>query len=247
MNKFTKTYNEYLHTDFIKEPINNGKNFIYRYLVRVDDILLTWKMAHEKAGYTMDASQSGEKRSVNVKVINAFKGMLAELVCHRFLISVVGEEDKNIYRYDIVRNDFSYDSEEYDIKIKNNDEIYNVEIRSSISYKTDIEQAYNQFDIIGSYVNENKRHEDLSDIYIRPFYQYNKVKERSVEERNKIHIDILTGKVSIYIIAGAFKEDFEKKGYTKTMGQNNTNYYALKIKEASDPYQFIERYWKKLR
>lgn len=248
MNKFTNDYNELLKDEFIKVPINNNKNTIYKYIPRIEDILLSWEIAKEKEQHTMTYSQNSRPRSKKEKLGSAFQGTFSELVCHRFLLKELGEPYESIKRYDAERESFVYiEKEEYDIKIQKENRDLDVEIRSSISYKTSIEQAYNQQHIIGTYTNEKKPHENLSDVYIRPYFQYKDIKNRKPSEMNELHKDLFQKRVEIYIMTGAFKEDFLNKSKILSFSQNGTEYHTIEMKEMGDVELFKQRYNKLIK
>ena len=243
-NQFTKHGKDIMKNEFLKETIHSNDEIytVYKYLPRLEDIIFCMKMAKFKSDFTMNASQANEPRKINEKVSKAFNGMLAELAIHRFFIKVLEIPENHIKRFDFERDTFKYTKDEYDLKIFINNTWYDVESRSSISYKTTLKEAFEGFQLIGPYVNEVKVSEDYNAIYLRPLYQYKEVKKRSKEELLNLPIDYYKNKVDLYLITGAFKKDFDKHGYVKDMYQNNTNFNVIDIRALGGLDKFIERF-----
>ncbi|WP_121616638.1 hypothetical protein [Virgibacillus halodenitrificans] len=243
-NQFTKHGKEIVKSEFLRERIyvNNESHVVYKYLPRLEDIIFCMAMAKVKSGYTMNASQANLPREDYEKVSKAFNGILAEFVIHRFLLIVIGIREDHIKRFDLERDRFNYTRDEYDLKIFLNNVWYDIESRSSISYKTNLKEAFEKYHVIGPYFNEAKVSEDYNAIYLRPLYQYKDVRFRNKEELLDLMKDYYKNRVDLYLMTGAFKEDFDKYGYQKDMGQNSTAYTVVNIRDVGGLDRFIRRF-----
>ena len=200
-------------------------------------------LAVEKARFTMDQNQAGIIRSKSEKEAKQFEGVLAETMSQILLLSEL--DDCSVVRFDLERNDFTYDPNEYDVVLDDGANQYEFEIRNSYSYKTTIEEAYANLDVLGAYTNGYKPQETLSDLFIRPLLQLNPPQEwrkyppkySSVEELiNKIK----AGDVILYLCCGTDKQTLLEKGYQSNFGQGNTKYLAIKMRETLDIVEFLE-------
>lgn len=245
MNRFTSTYSQLItnNTDsFYPVDINNGSNTIYFIKPTVEELNLNLEMAKEKAQHTMDYSQNGTKRPLNVKINKAFQGMFAEYSVHKFLNQILDVPYSDIKRYDMERSDFQYRSEEeFDIRIYKNNQWLDCEIRSSISGGYQVFTTFNNMDVIGPYFNTHKRNfEQVADFYIRPFYIMD-IKNFNTNN-NSLYDALLNDEGKLYILTGATRQDFAQYSYTKSMNQNDTTYKAIKIKEIGGVEGFYSKF-----
>lgn len=246
MNKFGK--------EFI-ELYNENRTYPYFNEVKLDfGIVLEfhapaglynncYKIAREKAKYTMDYSQNLSKRSWEEKVIKQFKGILAEMSIQLYLIQKCKIPFHHIYRWDLVRDTFQYASKEYDLKISTEHKELFIESRSSDSYKTSLGRFIEYYDIIGKYSNRIKTSERKADLYIRPVYQFAPC-IRQEEWKDKLfetYQMIQSNSLKLYLVSGATKEEmYGEKSYTKNMSQGETTYRCLKITDAGDMNRISE-------
>ncbi|MCI9081618.1 MAG: hypothetical protein HFI70_04740 [Lachnospiraceae bacterium] len=246
--EFYKLYQEtddhdyFLHYFFLI----NGREFHIVEFVPVNSILNNChKIAVEKARYTRDEGQDAKTREPARKVINQFKGIMAETAIHIFLNRECGFSLDCISRWDLVRPDFKSAENEYDIKVNEGGREFCIESRSSSSYRTSLEEFMQEYDIIGKYTNAVKRQEKKSDLYIRPVFQYenpNMTKKEYQKAVGDTYQDISENSLKLFLVAAAGKEEmYGSKGYYKNMGQGSTRYRCIKIRNAHD-MDFIKTY-----
>lgn len=226
---------------FILETINQS-NHVYKFPFSSEELNFTYRMAFEKAKFTMARNQAGTKRLPLTKVDKAFQGMLAEYAVHKFIHEILHVPYTQISRYDVDRNSFQYvPNEEYDIKIIKDSKTYDCEVRSSIKVGKIPEDAFNTYDVIGPYYNDYKVvEEEFADFYIRPMYMVNN--KRFNKKKDSIIQEIRKGTVSLYILTGAIKTDFETFGYQKNMDQKDTDYWAIRMKDLGGIEKFIPKF-----
>lgn len=227
-------------------------NFAVVEFVPVNSILNNcYKIAVEKAKHTMDESQSLKKREKDKKIINQFKGIMAEAAIHIYLDQRCDFSINNIFRWDLERTNFDNANNEYDIKILQNGVDYVIESRSSSSYRTDLPRFMKYYDIIGKYSNQRKNNERVSDMYIRPVFQYinlSLTKEQYEERVYRTFSDISSNTLKLYLVASVGKDEmYGEHGYEKSMGQGPTKYQCIKIKDAHDIESIEEIYINAMR
>lgn len=210
-----------------------------------------YKIAVEKSKYTMDEGQNLEIRERRKKIINQFKGIMAETAIHIFLNRKCGLPIDTIHRWDLERSSFADTRNEYDIKITQSGEEFFIESRSSSSYKTDLRRFMMYYDIIGKYSNQKKNNERVSDMYVRPVFQY--IDCVMTQEEYEVAIydtfsDISNNRLKLYLVATAGKKEmYGESGYSKNMGQGGTQYQCIKIKDAHDIMQTLTIYLNEMR
>lgn len=252
MNQYGKEFYEmYRKTDghdyfFHYEIPVKGRGFHIVEFVPVNAILNNcYKIAVEKAKYTRNEGQDARTRQADRKVINQFKGIMAEAAIHIFLDRECGFPLEHILRWDLERPDFKSPENEYDIKVNDRGREFCIESRSSSSYRTSLEEFMQQYDIIGKYTNEIKRQERTSDLYIRPVFQYenpNMTKETYQKAVAHTYRDISENSLKLFLVAAAGKEEmYGFKGYDKNMTQGSTQYRCIKIRDAHD-MDFVKAY-----
>ncbi len=235
---------------FVKQSykVNNAKWPIIecRFERNSKSLIRVWNQAQQKSLFTMNSSQSGQKRSQELKLNRQFMGMLGEIGSQKYLEKTLLNnnllDEWSVIRYDDVRTDeFRSPENEFDIKIintNNPEKFILIESRSSITYNRSLEQGLNQYDIIGPYSSNNKFNEGRNHIYLRPLFEWTNFKSDIYDSRFfKNYFD--SGQIKLYIVAGCtFEEMMGEKGIKKTMGQGNTIYNTLPIRYSTNPVKF---------
>lgn len=253
-NQFYREYQE-IREQVIQEPnsffekqtiLVNGENFsVYRFNFNSDILNHAYKIACQKSNHVMDFNQAGKKRPKDVKLINCFKGILAETGAQLYLEAILKLD--NVERWDIERDNWKYSSEEYDVRILlENNQYVKCESRSSLSYKTTLSRFCETCHVLTSYTNEHKQTEGESDIYFRPVYQYtdeiiqlNKESNKNAADVTPSFIqDIKDGNVSLYYVSGANQADIKQNQEKDTHGQGNTEYKNVAIIKCGDMDRF---------
>jgi hypothetical protein len=203
------------------------------------------EQATKKSQCTMEASQSGAKRDQVVKYNMQLMGIVAEIACKAYLEKIVKDNKLSdlwkVVRYDDVRTDnFKSPENEYDLKlnqVQESEEGFYVESRSSITYDRSFQEGLENYDIIGPYTSIAKVGEDANDIYLRPLYEYVNFKNK---DYTKEHFEALLKdkKIILYLVAGCTKQELEKMGMVKSMGQGASKYKVLPIIKSLDIIDF---------
>jgi hypothetical protein len=203
------------------------------------------EQATKKSQCTMEASQSGAKRDQVVKYNMQLMGIVAEIACKSYLEKIVQDNKLSdlwkVVRYDDVRTDnFKSPENEYDLKlnqVQESEEGFYVESRSSITYDRSFQEGLENYDIIGPYTSIAKVGEDTNDIYLRPLYEYVNFKNK---DYTKEHFEALLKdrKIILYLVAGCTKQELEKMGIVKSMGQGASKYKVLPIIKSLDIIDF---------
>jgi len=205
-----------------------------------------YKIAREKSRYTMDEGQDLVRRRNSRKLINQFKGIMAEAAVHIFIHQCCGFPLAEIQRWDLEREDFQYASNEYDLKISCGQRNFYIESRSSSSYQSSLQKFMLDYDIIGKYSNEKKQLEKAADLYVRPVFQYSPPYMSG--EAYNVRIDdtfedIKSGRLTLWLVAAAGKKEmYGPKGYQKNMGQGSTRYQCIRIQDAGDMRSIVPVY-----
>lgn len=227
------------HTFFELSEVNLGeKEYTVAEFKPVNSLLNNcYKIAKEKCLYTMDEGQDLQKRSYQKKLINQFKGIMAEMAIHIYCYECLGLKRNEVLRWDLERPDYKSAENEYDLKVTLSDCDLIIESRSSSSYKSRLNAFMKDYDIIGRYSNDKKQNEKVSDLYVRPVFQYSYFmdKEAYNEAVYRTFDDISKGLLKLYLVASVGKEEmYGELGYFKTMGQGSTLYRCIKIINAHD-------------
>jgi hypothetical protein len=200
--------------------------------------------AELKAAQTMNAAQDGRSRDAATKYQKQLMGILAEMACvaylQKWIIDNQLQQQWQVVRYDDVRIDqFKNPAGEFDIRLINTStqQIFNIESRSSICYDRSIQEALQQYDIIGPYSSVAKQKEKLNDFYLRPLFQYKNFEQTKYEVLDFEKLFIAQA-IELYIVAGCTKEDMQTKGKLKSMKQGATSYLALPILKSIDAVGF---------
>ena len=210
-----------------------------------------YKIAVEKAKYTMDEGQDLQIRNRRKKIINQFKGIMAETAIQLYLLERCNFKIDSVKRWDLERESFAYTNNEYDIKITQSGIDFFIESRSSSSYKTDLKHFMMYYDIIGKYANQRKTNERISDLYVRPVFQYvncTLTQDEYEQEIFNTFDDISAKRLKLYLVAVAGKNEmYGPRGYKKNMGQGKTRYQCIKIKDAHDIRAILAIYSAEMR
>lgn len=248
-DEFYQLYEENREHDFFMDYVIDmgDKNFSVVEFMPVNSILNNcYKIAVEKSKYTMDEGQNLEIRERRKKIINQFKGIMAETAIHIFLNQKCGFSLDSVHRWDLERSSFTDTRNEYDIKITQSGVDFYIESRSSSSYKTDLRRFMMYYDIIGKYSNQKKNNERISDMYVRPVFQYINCIMTQREYEKAIYntfSDISNNKLKLYLVATVGKKEmYGESGYSKSMGQRGTQYQCIKIKDAHDIMETLTVY-----
>jgi hypothetical protein len=195
------------------------------------------KIAKEKAQKTMSKNQAGEDRPFEIKVINQFRGVLAETIVHLYLHYECGIPLQNIKRYDLERRTFDYSPEEYDLKIIKNGKEYTLEVRSSHDYYGDLKKYLEKRGIICAYINKYKLQENIKDISCAVIFQlkgYSGPLDNNT--RSKFFEDFERERYKIYFITHcATKDVCKEKSYKTNLGQKSTEYLIVPFRTISQP------------
>ncbi|MEX5695811.1 hypothetical protein AB1J08_03595 [Staphylococcus cohnii species complex 1659] len=234
-------YNDLLSEKFVKvhdEQLN--KNY-YEFLPSDFDIALLEAIADEKSKYTNNNNQYDEYRTPEQKKNKQFEGCLAELATAKFLVHVFDERPNNIHIYDSERIDFDYrPGEEFDIKVIKNKVEKRCEVRNSWSYKTNISEFCDKYDVLGTYTNESKKYEEMSDFFFRLVLQLNEL-SNSIPD-NAIEL-VKEKKVKLYIVAACDKNQMlTMGGFNKKMSKGQTRYHTTKINLLNSVDSFKDLY-----
>lgn len=225
----------------------NGRNFsVAKFCPNAPVLNNCYKIAREKARYTMDEGQDLVRRENGRKLINQFKGIMAEAAVHIFLHQRCGFPLSDIQRWDLEREDFQYTPNEYDLKISCGRRNFYIESRSSGSYQSDLRDFMLNYDIIGKYANEKKLMEKAADLYVRPVFQYSPPYmsgKAYIARIDDTFEDIKSGRLTLWLVAAAGKKEmYGPKGYQKSMGQGSTRYQCIRIQDAGDMRSIVSVY-----
>jgi hypothetical protein len=233
-------------------PLRIFNNKIWNVLkVIIDPQNDLFKLAKEqaklKSKFTMASSQSGKVRDNETKYQRQLMGCMAEIYADEFLKEFLLEFELNylfsILRYDNVRTDgYKSAANEFDLKMVASfiKQSYTIECRSSIVFNRSLENAIEQFDIIGPYSSTAKEGEKYCHIYIRPLFEVVTSEQKNYTS-NDFEKLISAGFINLYIAGGCFRSDMIEKGYQKSMKQNETNYRVVKLTEGFDAIEFKEQ------
>lgn len=198
-----------------------------------------------KVNHSMDEGQDGVVRPQDVKFQKQLMGTLAEKATAKYVEKILLNnkisDDWKVLVYDDVRKDFTYSTDEYDLKIVSNQGAgqneFIFESRSSIVHDRPFDVAMRSFHIIGPYFSGNKRTEPFRDFYARPLYVYKDYeKEKYLPSRFQ---DLLSRqRIVLYIVGGCNRREMEEKGYIVDMRQGNTVYLGVDILAGHDAFDF---------
>lgn len=251
MNRFGEEFyllysQNHNHDYFIDYTIDLGEGeFSVVEFMPVNSILNNcYKIAVEKAKYTMDEGQDLQIRNKRKKIINQFKGIMAEAAIHLYLLERCSFTIDSVKRWDLERESFADTNNEYDLKITKDGVDFFIESRSSSSYKTDLKRFMMYYDIIGKYANQKKRNERISDLYVRPVFQYvgcTFTKDEYEQEIFNTFADISANRLKLYLVAAAGKEKcMGNMGTIRTWGRDTLVISVSKL----GMHKISEQFWK---
>jgi len=189
-----------------------------------------YKIAREKAKKTMDYNQAEEKRDKKIKIVNQFKGVLAEAIVHLYLHYECKISLQKIHRYDLERENFEYNQEEYDIKLDIDDSnTLQLEIRSSNNPFKNLSSYLMKRGVICAYVNNVKQQENFKDISISVIYDLlNHIGPLGEEKIFNFFKDFKENNYKIYLILHcSTKECCESCHEIKSYNQRETKYMEV--------------------
>lgn len=232
LNRFFEGYQNINKLEILREKsviTQEGTGYereykVFKVQMNEDIIQHALNVAEEKSKYVMDEDQAEQIRTPEQKILSVFRGVLAETASQIFLEDTI---KSTVKRFDLERSSFEYSSDEYDIKIFNDNTSFEIEIRSSENYKHDFITGLEKFDIIGAYTNQKKQREEPSDFYIRPLYQYDPILNAQEKNLENFISKLNTEEITLYLVAGTTGEYMEKYNRLKKMGQNNTEFRCL--------------------
>lgn len=235
--KFIELYEKYGSYEYFKSEELEGFGEVLEFQAPADIYNNCFKIAREKAQYTMDYSQELKIRTPKEKVIKQFKGVLAETAIHLYLVKECGIPFDKVHRWDLERSSFRYSSNEYDLRFLTDSGELSIESRASDSYKTSLDEFVKKYDIIGKYSNSKKVGKKTADLYIRPVYQCeSRFSEKEWKSKLYETFDMIQSRfLKLYLVSGATKEEmYGESGYKKNMSQGETIYQCLRITAAGD-------------
>lgn len=227
--EFEKLYNEKKrekYNFFIEKEIYIKENK-FKYLeFNVDRSILdcALNLAKVKSQFTMAQNQAGICRDDVEKLKKGCQGILAEMAIH---ILLMDRYNFKILRYDLERENFIYKVEEYDLKIQEDNNVYEIESRSSNIHHISVEKFVNEDIIIGPYYNKFKKADELADFHFRPIYMPDFEPFEYRDGKYHYSDKLFSGTSKLIITGVATKEEFIKHGYTKSLGQRGTTYQVV--------------------
>ena len=188
-----------------------------------------YNIAVEKAQKTISQDQAGNIRPFKIKVINQFRGILAETIVHLFLYYKCNISMRNINRYDLERETFDYKPEEYDIKVVVNNEVKELEIRSSNNPYNSLEEYLTNRGVICKYTNRFKLSENIKDLSIAVIYDKKDHQGPLNQKQREIFMEEFSdNNYKIYLVTNcATKKAVEDFGEIKNYGQDKTKYIEV--------------------
>ncbi len=221
---------------------DNEEKFTIARITNIHQDLITRAVtqAQLKSQHTMNVNQNNQKRSSYQKFNKQFQGIISEIVCTEFL-NILFQNGGQVIRYDDVRTDkFKSPNNEYDTKIiTENKKEFEIEIRSSLSYKHSMDyNNLNKFDVIGPYTNQAKKHEAYNNLYMRPILQL-KNSSPAINLKNIDVYDLFNkNELEIYITGGCDINMMKNHSIVKSMGQKNTKYQVVPVLKSMDMVDF---------
>jgi hypothetical protein len=190
-----------------------------------------------KSEFTNNSSQSNKKRTNNFKFQKQLQGIICEIISTEYLKMIFKSDLEDIVvRHDDVRTDgFKSPKNEFDLKLKFDKVEFDIEVRSSISYKNEMKhETLQKFDVIGPYTNQVKKNEAYNDYYIRPILQLKKTGNYKIEDLDITEL-LLNDQFDFYITGGCTKDMMINNSHTKSMSQgSSTKYQVIPVLESLD-------------
>ena len=177
--------------------------------------------AHELAKRTNDRDTAGRIRPWEVKLKDAYLGVLAENLIVDYL------QTEFIQEAHVIKERFVSHDTHVDIKIHwNNGNKTTIEVRSSFAYDGMSKVVCAIFDHLGPYTTSYKPNEVTKDLYLRGIL-YEGWEEDSFSYDSK-HI--------LYFAGGALGHWFnpENKGKKKTLKKDGAEYWTIPLRQGMD-------------
>ena len=232
MNGENNKYKTKLEPVFLNSLYQNENFCVGK--VEIDNkelIARAFEQAVLKSQFTNNGNQNNQQRTGEQKFQKQLQGIISEMIVEDYLNRVFKKESGVVIRYDDVRtDDFKSPKNEFDIKLKFKEKEFEIEVRSSLSYRTEMSyETLEYFDVLGPYVNKVKKNENYNDFYIRPILQL-KNPDRNINIKNiDIMKGILNNEFDFYITGGCTKKMMSENSLIKSMGQNNTQYEHVPV------------------
>lgn len=206
----------------------------------IDEIV---QKAIRMTGTVNPHSPNGKLRPQNTRFHKLLGGLVAEIA---FLDYLQTRADSKKINFELVDSSFSQDEDisrmgfnQIDAKIRLGEKTYDIEIRSSFSYKTSLNRLFGvplingkgAFSLIGWYSSRNKPMEVKKDYYIFAvhFYEPSEIQERIYDN------------IEIYLAAAASKQTLEEKGEYSSLKQEGAKFRIINpINSIDDPVKVIE-------
>ena len=193
---------------------------VYKLTKNEDSIILNEVIEKAKEDYKKQNKKapSGEIRPDDLIYCNNIGGVLAEKVVRLHLQGLI---DKHKINARLLPSSFTTHAEHKDIKIEINGRIKTIEIRSSFNYLTSLENVLTwAFSLLGKYTTSYKLEEPDKDFYITIIHRY----------KNREILSKLANSVEVFIIGGASREIFNKRGIKNDpkLKQEDANYLTIR-------------------
>lgn len=202
----------------IREELSgNYKYIVVEFSNRIDSDLLKAikERAEEDSKNVNPMSPSGEIRPEDLIYFNNIGGIIAEESVKSYLMLLIKSNNLNA---EILPSPFINCQDHRDIKIRVNDKVKTIEVRSSFQYKTTLQRVFSgAFSLIGKYTTSHKGQEPDKDFYVTVIHRY----------ENKQMMLMLQSKIEVLIVGGAHSDIFNKIGEKKFLKQENAEYLII--------------------
>lgn len=196
---------------------------------------------------TENTINSYKQRTPLEKFANIFLGDLAKNLVKTFLTNEAKESGKYLVEYDLIRKDnFKY-HDKYDLKFKDENQSFNIEVKASgEKYSKNVDNLFNRRIII----NKNNVHEKVEPIVFQVIFVPNdlnffkdetleKYKDFDFETAIKFYKEeFISQDIKPYIV-GYANEKMQIEALEKQFDVKNHSYGDLKISESKAPEKFV--------
>ena len=188
-------------------------------------------------------SPDGKLRPQDTRFHKLLGGLLAETAFLNYLQARADAKEKD---FELIESSFSQEEDlsklgfnQIDVKIKLDEKIYDIEIRSSFSYKTTLNRLFGvplvngkgAFSLIGWYSSRNKPMEVKKDYYIFAIHFYMPLE---IQER-------IYDSIEIYIAGAASKQTLEERGEYSSLKQDGARFRIINpLNSVDDPVDVID-------
>jgi hypothetical protein len=188
------------------------------------------KIAEAKSTKTMALNQNLKIRTEPERVSNLLRGILGETAIQVLLSRYLETDLNDVLRFDLERATFDYVATEYDLSFRGR----RIEVRTSNNNFDSNDTYVNSRDkgIICRYTNQSKTTEAESDYYFAVVYDYPGFRG-AVPDSKRIQFshDVVSGKLKMYLLAGANSKEKQQHGKFSTLGQTNTTYELINFSQ----------------